>query len=25
LGGRKGNQPVKKWGDGGGGHWIVRM
>jgi len=25
LGGRKGIWPVKKWGDGGGGHWIVRM
>ena len=25
LGGRKGIQPVKKWGDGRGGHWLVRM
>jgi len=25
LGGRKGIQPVKIWGDGGGGHWLVRM
>jgi len=26
LGGRKGIQPVKSWGgDGGGGHWLVRM
>ena len=25
LGGRKGIRPVKKWGDGGGGHWLVRM
>ena len=25
LGGRKGIQPVKKSGDGGGGHWLVRM
>ena len=25
LGGRKGIQPVKRWGDGGGGHWLVRM
>jgi len=25
LGGRKGIWPVKKWGDGGGGHWLVRM
>ena len=25
LGGRKGIHPVKKWGDGGGGHWLVRM
>jgi len=23
--GRKGIRPVKKWGDGGGGHWLVRM
>jgi len=25
LGGRKGIQSVKQWGDGGGGHWLVRM
>jgi len=25
LGGRNGIRPVKKWGDGGGGHWLVRM
>jgi len=25
LGGRKGIQPVKNMGDGGGGHWLVRM
>ena len=25
LGGRKGIRPVKKMGDGGGGHWLVRM
>ena len=25
LGGRKGIRPVKKWWDGGGGHWLVRM
>jgi len=25
LGGRKCIQPVKKWGDGGGEHWLVRM
>jgi len=25
LGGRKGIRPVKKWGNGGGGHWLVRM
>ena len=25
LGGRKGIRLVKKWGDGGGGHWLVRM
>jgi len=25
LGGRKGIRPVKKWGDGWGGHWLVRM
>ena len=25
LGGRKGIRPVKIWGDGGGGHWLVRM
>jgi len=25
LGGRKGIWPVKKWGDGGGGHWLVQM
>jgi len=25
LGGRKGIRPVKRWGDGGGGHWLVRM
>jgi len=24
LGGRKGIRPAKKWGDGGGGHWLVR-
>jgi len=24
LGGRKGIRPVKKWGDGGGGQWVVR-
>jgi len=24
LGGRKGIRPVKKWGDGGGGHWLVQ-
>jgi len=23
LGGRKGIRPVKKWEDGGGGHWLV--
>jgi len=23
LGSRKGIRPVKKWGDGGGGHWLV--
>jgi len=25
LGDRKGIQPVKKMGDGGGEHWLVRM
>jgi len=25
LGGRKGIRPVKKWADGGGEHWLVRM
>ena len=25
AGGRKGIWPVKKWEDGGGGHWLVRM
>jgi len=25
LGGRKGIWPVKKWGHGGGGHWLVWM
>jgi len=25
LGGRKGIRPVKIMGDGGGGHWLVRM
>jgi len=25
LGGRKGIRPVKVWGDGGGGHWLVRV
>jgi len=25
LGGRKGIRPVKKWADGGGGHWLFRM
>jgi len=25
LGGRKGIRPVKIWGDGGGGHWLVQM
>jgi len=25
FGGRKGIRPVKKWGDGGGGHWLDRM
>jgi len=25
LGGKKGIRPVKKMGDGGGGHWLVRM
>ena len=25
LVGRKGIRSVKKWGDGGGGHWLVRM
>ena len=25
LGSRKGIRPVTKWGDGGGGHWLVRM
>ena len=25
LGGRKGIWPVKIWGDGGGGHWLVRI
>jgi len=25
LGGRKGIHPVKIWGDGGGGLWLVRM
>jgi len=25
LGGRKGIQPIKRWGDGGGGHWLVWM
>jgi len=25
LGGRKSIRPVKKMGDGGGGHWLVRM
>ena len=25
LGGRKGIRPVKNMGDGGGGHWLVRM
>jgi len=25
LSGRKGIRPVKKWGDGGGGHWLVWM
>ena len=25
LGGRKGIRPVKRWGDGGGGHWLVWM
>jgi len=25
MGGRKGIRPVKKMGDGGGGHWLVRM
>jgi len=25
LRGRKGTWPVKKWGDSGGGHWLVRM
>jgi len=25
LGGRKGIQPIKKLGDGGGGQWLVRM
>ena len=27
LGGRKGIRPAacKKWGDGGGGHWLIRM
>jgi len=25
LGGRKGVWPVKKWGDGGSGHWLVQM
>ena len=25
LDGRKGIRPVKIWGDGGGGHWLVRM
>jgi len=25
LGGRKGIWPVEKWGDGGGGHWLVQM
>jgi len=25
LGGGKGIRPVKKWRDGGGGHWLVRM
>ena len=25
LGGRNGIWPVKKWGDGGGQHWLVRM
>ena len=25
LGGRKSIWPVKKWGDGGCGHWLVRM
>jgi len=25
LGGKKGIRPVKKWWDGGGGHWLVRL
>jgi len=25
LGGRKGIRPLKIWGDGGGGHWLVWM
>jgi len=25
LGGRKGIRPVKKWGNDGGRHWLVRM
>jgi len=25
LGSRKGIRPVKTWGDGGAGHWLVRM
>ena len=25
FGSRKGIQPVKNMGDGGGGHWLVRM